>query len=97
MTKYQAETTLSLLVAMTLFTLILFVFSHWQSEQNYRLNKHYQQQQAAKLLENQIALELADLDCESHIIQNGISYQIECLAHKKSIRFPLGKIDLNND
>lgn len=97
MKKYRAETTLSLLVAITLFALILLVFSHWQTEQNYRLSKHFQQQQAAQLLENQIALKLANLDCESQITQNGISYQIECPTHRLSIQFPLGKIELNND
>lgn len=97
MKKYQAETAISLLMVMILFALIIFSFGHWQAEQNYRLSKNYQQQQAAQLLENQIALKLAGLECESNVVQNEINYQIECATHKISITFPLGKIELNND
>ncbi|MEG9476591.1 DUF5374 domain-containing protein [Mannheimia bovis] len=97
MNKYKAESTISLLVAIALFTIVVLSFSHWQSEQNRRVNIHFQQQQAAVILENQIALQLAGLDCERQIEQNNIRYDIQCSGNKLSIRFPLGKIELNND
>ncbi|EPY99301.1 hypothetical protein L278_02045 [Mannheimia haemolytica D35] len=49
------------------------------------------------ILENQLALKLAGLDCESSITQNQIRYQIQCPGNRLTIRFPLGKIELNND
>ncbi|WP_025247138.1 DUF5374 domain-containing protein [Mannheimia varigena] len=97
MNKYKAESTISLLVAIALFTIVVLSFSHWQSEQNRRVNAHFQQQQAAVILENQIALRLSGLDCERQIEQNNIRYDIQCSGNKLSIRFPLGKIELNND
>ncbi|WP_275686891.1 DUF5374 domain-containing protein [Mannheimia haemolytica] len=42
-------------------------------------------------------LKLAGLDCESSITQNQIRYQIQCSGNRLTIRFPLGKIELNND
>ncbi|EPZ28325.1 DUF5374 domain-containing protein [Mannheimia haemolytica] len=93
MIKYKAETALSLLVAITLFAIVVLSFSQWQSAQNHRLNQHFQQQQAVMILENQLALKLAGLDCESSITQN----QIQCSGNRLTIRFPLGKIELNND
>lgn len=53
--------------------------------------------QAVMILENQLALKLAGLDCESSITQNQIRYQIQCPGNRLTIRFPLGKIELNND
>ncbi|AHG76852.1 hypothetical protein X874_2140 [Mannheimia varigena USDA-ARS-USMARC-1312] len=84
-------------MAIALFTIVVLSFSHWQSEQNRRVNAHFQQQQAAVILENQIALRLSGLDCERQIEQNNIRYDIQCSGNKLSIRFPLGKIELNND
>ncbi|QNS15768.1 DUF5374 domain-containing protein [Mannheimia bovis] len=97
MNKYKAESTISLLVAVALLAIVMLSFSYWQSEQNRRVNTHFQQQQAAVILENQIALQLAGLDCERQIEQNHIRYDIQCSGNKLSIRFPLGKIELNND
>ncbi|HGO5815970.1 TPA: DUF5374 domain-containing protein [Mannheimia haemolytica] len=97
MIKYKAETALSLLVAITLFAIVILSFSQWQSAQNRRLNQHFQQQQAIIILENQLALKLAGLDCEPSITQNQIRYEIQCNGNRLSIRFPLGKIELNND
>lgn len=51
MIKYKAETALSLLVAITLFAIVVLSFSQWQSAQNHRLNQHFQQQQAVMILE----------------------------------------------
>ncbi|MFA9488923.1 MULTISPECIES: DUF5374 domain-containing protein [unclassified Mannheimia] len=97
MNKYKAESTISLLVAVALFAIVVLSFSYWQSEQNRRVNTHFQQQQAAVILENQIALQLAGLACEKQIEQNNIRYEIQCSENKLSIRFPLGKIELNKD
>lgn len=97
MNKYKAESTISLLVAIALFAVVVLSFSYWQSEQNKRVNTHFQQQQAAAILENQIALQLAGLECEKQIEQNNIRYEIQCSGNKLRIRFPLGKIELNND
>ncbi|QIM67442.1 hypothetical protein A4G16_08725 [Mannheimia granulomatis] len=97
MNKYKAETTISLLVAISLFAVIVLVFSQWQSVQNRLLNKQFQQQQAVQILENQIALKLARLECESSLTQNSVYYQIQCSSNQQSVRFPLGKIELNND
>ncbi|QLB15575.1 hypothetical protein A6B39_08970 [Mannheimia granulomatis] len=97
MNKYMAETTVSLLVAVSLFAVIVLVFSRWQSVQNQQLSKQFQQQQAVQILENQIALKLAELECENSLTQNDVGYQIQCSANQLRIAFPLGKIELNND
>ncbi|QTM01185.1 DUF5374 domain-containing protein [Mannheimia sp. ZY171111] len=97
MNKYKAETTISLLVAVILFSIVALSFSHWQSEQNRQINQYFQQQQAAGILENQIALQLAGLECETNLVQNDMRYEVQCLGNKLSVRYPLGKIELNND
>lgn len=97
MNKYKAETSLSLLVAISLLTVVVLTFSRWQSVQNQQLNQHFQHQQAVQILENQIALKLAGLECENTLTQNGVDYQIQCAENRLRIQFPLGKIELNND
>lgn len=94
MNKYRAETVLSVLVAIMLFSVMVLTFNHWQSEQNRQLNYHLQRQQAVQILVNQIALKLADVECEKAVVQNQVRYEIQCL---EAIRFPLGEIKLNSD
>lgn len=94
MNKYRAETALSVLVAIMLFSVMVLTFNHWQSEQNRQLNYHLQRQQAVQILVNQIALKLVDVECEKAVVQNQVRYEIQCL---EAIRFPLGEIKLNID
>lgn len=94
MNKYRAETALSVLVAIMLFSVMVLTFNHWQSEQNRQLNYHLQRQQAVQILVNQIALKLVDVECEKAVVQNQVRYEIQCL---EAIRFPLGEIKLNSD
>lgn len=94
MNKYRAETVLSVLVAIMLFSVMVLTFNHWQSEQNRQLNYHLQRQQAVQILVNQIALKLVDVECEKAVVQNQVRYEIQCL---EAIRFPLGEIKLNSD
>lgn len=97
MNKYPAETTLSLLIAILIFSLLVLFFGRWQTSQHQQINQHFQRQQAVQILENQLALTLAELDCESSVTQNQIRYDIQCTGSQKRIRFPLGSIELNND
>ncbi|WGE31457.1 DUF5374 domain-containing protein [Actinobacillus genomosp. 2] len=88
---YTAETLSSVLVGLTLFALIWLSFSNWQQRQIAKINTHYQHQQALQIIENQIALRLANKPCEKQIIQNRITFQIECKTGKIQVKFPLGQ------
>lgn len=92
--KIKAESVVSILIAIGLFSLMATLFFKWQSDQHHRKIKLYQEQQAWQILENQIALELVGLDCEKKIKQNDIVFKIDCSLSEISVEFPLGKIRL---
>lgn len=91
--QIKAESLVSVLLAMSIFSVLLLAYSKWQSYQNRSTHFIYQQQQALQIAENQIALRMAGLNCESHIQQNGITFAIQC-GQGIIVKFPLGKIEI---
>lgn len=90
--RLNAETLVSVLVAITIFSILFLSYSKWQQRQTLAENTLYQKQQALQIAENQIALKLAKLDCESAITQNQILFKIQCNDNEIEVRYPLGKI-----
>lgn len=89
----HAESTFSLLIAISLFALICLSYLHWQSEQTSQAQLIFQKQQALQIAENQIARQLAGLACQKGFKQNGISFEIErCNSAEIEVRFPKGKV-----
>lgn len=90
----KAETFVSLLVAISLFSIIFMSFSYWQTEQNKNLAEIYQQQQALQIAENQLALQMAGLSCENRVEQNHLSFEVQCISQKISVIYPLGRVEI---
>ncbi|MBF0784947.1 hypothetical protein E4T80_05620 [Muribacter muris] len=88
----KAETFISLLTAIVLFSLIILMYMKWQAEQ---LNQNlflFQKKQALQIAENQIALKMAGVSCDNQISQNNISFRVLCTEQGVKVSFPLGEI-----
>lgn len=93
----KAESSLSLLIVLLLFSLIYLGWSAWQSQQNAQAQQIFQRQQALQIAENQIARKLAGVACQAHVEQNLIRFEISrCSDSEVEIRFPAGKILINS-
>lgn len=92
---HRAESISALLIGLTIFSMLFLVYSQWLEQQVMSKNKLYQQQQALQLIENQIALKLADKPCESQVEQNQITFDISCAAQRIRVQFPLGEISVS--
>lgn len=95
MTKItKAETLISLLVAISLFTILFLTYSNWQSSQQQQANYVYQQQQALQIAENQLNLKAANEPCERMVKQNHLTFKITCTEYKIIVVFPLGEVEI---
>jgi prepilin peptidase dependent protein C len=74
----SAETMVTVLLSAALSALIFLSFSKWQSEQRQTQYRHYLQQQALQIADNQIALRYAGMACETSVEQNNIQFRIQC-------------------
>lgn len=93
--QIKAESSLGLLVAISLFALIFLGISRWQTVQHRQMLQLYQQQQALLIADNQIDRLLASLACEKKIVQNGIEFVIhQCSLRHIKVGFPLGEIEI---
>lgn len=92
---FKAESFISLLVALTLFLILLLSFSQWQNQYNQRSAKLFQKQQALRIAENQLALKMAGEQCEAQLQQNRILFTIQCNQTEINVRFPLGEYRLS--
>lgn len=92
----KAETGVSVLMAISLFMIILFSYSKWQSKQTKQANFLYQQQQALQIAENQIALKMANRECERSVKQNNLLFTVQCHHTFIKVIFPLGEIKVGN-
>lgn len=90
----KAETALSLLVAIALFSIVYLSYSQWQSQQNQRLETLYQTQIAWLVLENQLAFRLAGMPCKGSDLENNLQIRLECNERQMKAYFPLGEITL---
>ncbi|MDP8171417.1 DUF5374 domain-containing protein [Pasteurella skyensis] len=90
----KAETFVSLLTAIVLFSIMLFSYTQWQKQQNKSEILLYQRLQAMQVAENQISLKMANLPCESSFLQNDITFNISCQTNSIKVTFPLGEFHL---
>lgn len=89
----KAESLVSILLAIAIFSILLLAYGKWQSQQNRSLNFIYQQQQALQIAENQIVLQMAEMNCEAQIEQNSIIFTIQC-GQGIMVNFPLGRVKI---
>lgn len=90
---FRAETVVGLLSAISLFILLLLGYFTWHSEQSRQSHTLFQRHQALQIAQNQIARQMAGLDCEKQIEQNLTRFEIvRCHSKEIVIRFPLGEV-----
>lgn len=92
--QLKAESLVSLLVALMLFAILALNFTAWQKTQLERGTRNYQQQQALQIAENQIALRMAGLSCESQAVENDVRFTIQCNEELIKISYPMGKVEI---
>lgn len=93
----KAESYLSLLIAISLFSILALNLLQWQNQRTQQQLQLYQQQQAILIADNQIDRMLANIACERKIIQNNIEFEIRhCSPTKIEVTFPLGEIIINS-
>lgn len=93
--KFKAETFISTLAAVMLFSVLFLGYTHRQKDQTAQLNYIYQQHQALQIAENQISLKLAGMPCESHFQENRLSFRIKCDENDVRVIFPLGEVKIS--
>ena len=86
--QLKAESLVSLLVALMLFAILALNFSAWQKTQLERGTRNYQ------IAENQIALRMAGLSCESQAVENDVRFTIQCNEELIKISYPMGKVEI---
>ncbi|MDO4698945.1 MAG: DUF5374 domain-containing protein [Pasteurellaceae bacterium] len=92
--RIHAETGLSLLFALMLFSFLFLNYSTWQAIQHQRFMRNYQTQQAWRIAENHLALLQAGEPYKGVIIQNNVQFEIDSQPSSIRVRFPLGEITL---
>lgn len=92
--QLKAESLVSLLVALMLFAILALNFTAWQKTQLERGTRNYQQQQALQIAENQIALRMAGLSCESQAVENDVRFTIQCSGELIKVSYPMGKVEI---
>lgn len=92
--RFKAESILSVLIAISLFSLMFLSYRQWQSLQHWQENRLYQKQQALQIAENQLALRLANRACKRSVTQNNLQFVIECSDSQIKVGFPLGEIKI---
>lgn len=93
-TLFKAESLISLLIAMALFAMLAMSFMAWQQSQLEHGIKNYQQQQALQVAENQLALQMAKLGCESQAVINNVKFTIQCQTSQIKVTYPLGQVEI---
>ena len=92
--QLKAESLVSLLVALMLFAILALNFTAWQKDQLEHGARNYQQQQAVQIVENQIALRMAGLSCESQAVENDVRFTIQCSGELIKVSYPMGKVEI---
>lgn len=95
--KIKAETFISLLVAISLFSTIYMVYMNWQKSYNKQRVDLFQQRQALFIADNQINLRMAKIPCEKQAVYNGTNFTIECSEHGVRVRFATGEVNIELD
>lgn len=91
---YRAESIISIMIAIFILSVLFLVYSNWSTLQNNQNAKLFYYQQAMQIIDNQINLKMANLDCERNTEQNGITFNISCQSDKISVKTPIGELSL---
>ena len=92
--KIKAETFVSLLVVLTLFALIWLSYTAWLQTQSQKQSQLYQEQQALQIVENQLALQMVGMTCESQVQQNQLVFHIQCSSNVITVKYPQGQVTI---
>lgn len=90
----KAESSIALLISVSVFAILFLTYSRWQSSQNKQENFLFQQQQALQIASNQLALKMAKKPCERSVKQNNLQFEILCDEQQIKVTFPAGEIKL---
>lgn len=90
--KVSAETSLGVLFALFLFSLLFLSHLAWQSKQQERLSRYAQTQQAWQLATNHVALRQIGEFYQETVILNQVPFDIDSQSEFLRITFPLGEI-----
>lgn len=75
---FRAETIVSVLLGMVVFSMIFLSFHQWYSTQIRKQQQNDFRQQALQIIDNQIARQFVGLPCENQVIQNQRKFVISC-------------------
>ena len=93
--KYKkGASLLGVLVAISLFSLIILSISRWLNHQQRDGLLTYQRYQALLLAQNQFSRHRLGLPCQTKLVQNQIVFSLSCQNKQVKVRFPLGEITL---
>ena len=95
--KIKAETFISVLVAISLFSTIYMVYINWQKSYNKQRVFLFQQKQALLVADNQINLRMAKIPCEKQAVYNDTNFAIECSERTVRVRFATGEVNIELD
>lgn len=91
----RSESIISILIVISLFLILFLSYSRWQNIQHQQENFLYQQQQALQIAENQIALKMANMECNKRSnFQNNLEFIVDCQPQYLKVKFPLGEISI---
>lgn len=82
------------MITLTLFSSIFISLNQWLSYQRKSAFQIYQSLQATSIVANQKYRQLAKLNCQSKVEQNGIIFQIYCEQDKVKVVYPTGEMSL---
>lgn len=89
----RSESLISILITISLFLILFLSYSRWQYAQHQQESFLYQQQQALQIAENQIALKMANMECNKRSnFQNNLQFIIDCQPQSLKVKFPLGEV-----
>ncbi|WP_418883947.1 DUF5374 domain-containing protein [Bisgaardia hudsonensis] len=85
--KYKGMSLLSLLMTLSLFSGIFLSINQWTSYQRKSAVEIYQHYQALQIAENQKQRLFLKLACQHRIIQNDLTFTIQCANKKVKVQY----------
>ncbi len=95
--KIKAESFISLLVVISLFSTTYMLYMNWEKSYNKQQVFLFQQKQALLVADNQINLLMAKMPCEKQVVYNGTNFAIECNERAVRVRFATGEVNIELD
>ncbi|MGY4677339.1 DUF5374 domain-containing protein [Pasteurella sp. P03HT] len=94
LTHYRGMTFLSLLMVLALFSIVFLSVNKWLAHQRHSALHIYHTFQATQIAINQKQRQFLGLACEVKVIQNDITFQVQCQSEKVTVRSHFTEISL---